>query len=196
MLALTRSAGAQTATPTPVNQGGPMIVEQAEQRFAMTPEYKVSDFDGFTAQFVGAHGGALVAKSFLVGAGLYTMTNGDGPRGLTYGGAVVGWEPWSSGRFGVNLRSLIGMGRGTTTESVTLTTRDRRGTTIGTREATRWVRSDMFVAEPQVDLLLGLTKHIKLDIGAGYRFAHADRIGNDRFSGAGGTVALRFGSAE
>ena len=190
------SADAQTTPPTPVNQGGPMTIEQSASRFAIAPEYKVSDFDGFTAQMIGAHGGALVAKSFLVGAGLYTMVNGEDRRGLTYGGAVIGWEPFTSGRLGVNVRSLIGMGRGTTTESVTLTTRDRRGTTLGTREATRWVTSDLFVAEPQVDLLFGLTKHIKLDIGGGYRFAHADRIDNDRFSGAGGTIALRFGSSE
>lgn len=189
-------AFAQTAPPMPVNQGGPMTIEQSEQRFAISPEYKVSDFDGFTGQFVGAHGGTFVGKSFLVGAGLYTMVNGEDRRGLTYGGAVVGWEPWSSGRIGVSLRSLIGLGRGTTTESVTLTTRDRRGATIGTRDATRWLRSDLFVAEPQVDLLVGLTKHIKLDIGGGYRYAHADGLDDKRFSGAGGTVALRFGSAE
>jgi hypothetical protein len=88
------------------------------------------------------------------------------------------------------------MGRGTTTETVTLTTRDRRGVIETPRDATRWVSNDLFVAEPQVDLLVGLTKHLALDVGGGYRFASAERVGGDRFSGASGSIALRIGSAQ
>jgi hypothetical protein len=93
------------------------------------------------------------------------------------------------------VRGLVGIGRGTTTETVTLTTRDRRGLLQGTREGTQWLRSDVVVAEPQIDLLLGLTKHLQLSIGGGYRFTSAERIDNDRFAGASGSLALRIGSA-
>jgi hypothetical protein len=188
-------ASAQTTPPSPVNQGGPMVVEAVEQHYAIAPEYKVSNFDGTTAQLVGAHAGVFVTKTILIGGGLYTMTNGSKGRGLTYGGAVIGWQPWSSRRVGLNLRGLVGMGRGTTTETVTLTTRDRRGVIEATRAATRWATNDLFVAEPQVDLLVGLTKHLALDVGGGYRFATAERVSRDRFSGASGAVALRIGSA-
>lgn len=194
-LAAPTMAAAQTPPPTDANQGGPMIIEQVEQHFALAPEYKVSKFGGSTAQLVGAHAGVFVTKGILIGGGLYTMTNGDRGRGLTYGGVVVGWEPWSGGRVGVDLRGLVGIGRGTTTETVTLTTRDRRGLIQSTREGTQWLTSDLVVAEPQVDLLFGLTKRLRLSVGGGYRFASAERIDNNVFSGASGSVALRIGSA-
>ena len=196
-LAVPAMSAAQSSPPTPADQGGPMIVEQIEQHLALAPEYKVSKFGGTTAQLVGAHAGVFVTKSILIGGGLYTMTNGEDGRGLTYGGVVVGWEPWSVSRIGVDLRGLIGIGRGTTTEAVTLTTpvRDRRGVIQGTRQGTRWLTSDLVVAEPQVDLLFGLTKHFQLSIGGGYRFTRAERIDDDRFAGASGSVALRIGSA-
>jgi hypothetical protein len=173
-----------------------MIIEQVEQHFALAPEYKVSKFGDTTAQLVGAHAGVFVTKSILIGGGLYTMVNGGDGRGLTYGGVVVGWEPWSVGKFGVDVRGLVGIGRGTTTETVTLTTpvRDRRDVVQGTRQGTRWLTSDLVVAEPQIDLLFGLTKHFQLSIGGGYRFTSAERIDNGRFAGASGSVALRIGS--
>jgi hypothetical protein len=90
----------------------------------------------------------------------------------------------------------VGIGRGTTNETITLTARDRRGVIEATREASRWTTNDLFVAEPQVDVLVGLTKHLHLDIGGGYRFATAERIDRDRFSGASGSIALRIGSAQ
>jgi hypothetical protein len=194
-LAAPTIAVAQSTPPTAANQGGPMIIEQVEQHFALAPEYKVSKFGGSTAQLVGAHAGVFVTKGILIGGGLYTMTNGEDRRGLTYGGVVVGWEPWSVGRVGVDLRGLVGMGRGTTSETVTLTTRDRRGLIQGTREGTRWLTSDLVVAEPQVDVLVGLTRHLHLSIGGGYRFTSAERVDNDQFAGASGSVALRIGSA-
>jgi hypothetical protein len=191
-------AFAQTSPATTVNQGGPMTIEQAEQHFEFSPEYKVSKFGDSNAQLVGAHAGVFVTKSILIGGGLYTMTNGSEGRGLTYGGVVVGWEPWSSAKVGLNLRTLVGVGRGTTTETVTLTTRDRRGAIQGTREGTRWLASDLFVAEPQIDLLVGLTKRLHLAVGGGYRFANAERAGDSRdlFSGATGTIGFRIGSAQ
>jgi hypothetical protein len=195
-LAAPAMATGQSAPPTAPNQGGPMIIEQVEQHFALAPEYKVSKFGDTTAQLVGAHAGVFVTKSILIGGGLYTMTNGEDSRGLTYGGVVVSWEPWSAGKFGVDVRGLVGIGRGTTTETVTLTTsvRDRRGVVPVTRQGTRRLTSDLIVAEPQVDLLFGLTKHLQLSIGGGYRFTRAERIDDDLFAGASGSIALRIGS--
>ena len=195
-LAAPAMAAGQSSTPTGANQGGPMIIEQVEQHFAVAPEYKVSKFGDTTAQLLGAHAGVFVTKSILIGGGLYTMLNGEDGRGLTYGGVVVGWEPWSAGKFGVDVRGLIGFGRGTTAETVTLTSvaRDRRGVVQGTRQGTRWLTSDLFIAEPQVDLLFGLTKHFQVSVGGGYRFTGAEHIDNDRFAGASGSVALRIGS--
>jgi hypothetical protein len=196
LLALPSLSAAQEAPPTLVNQGGPMTVEAIRQHFAIAPEYKVSKLGDTTAQLVGAHGGIFVTRDILVGAAFYTMTNGEeGRSGLTYGGAVFGWQPFTTGAFGVNLRGLIGFGSGTTSDTVTLTTHDRRGVPIGTQEGIRWYSSGLFVAEPQVDLVVGLTKLLHLQIGGGYRFADADHVDHNRFSGASGSIALRIGSA-
>ena len=62
-------------------------------------------------------------------------------------------------------------------DTVTLTTpvRNRRGVVQGTRQGTRWLTSDLFIAEPQVNLLFGLAKHFQLSIGGGYRFTGAEQ---------------------
>jgi hypothetical protein len=183
-------AAAQSSPQTPVNQGGPMVIEQVQQGFAVAPEFKISRFDGSSAQFVGAHGGLLVGNGLLIGGGIYTLTNGSRGRGMTYGGAVVGWQAWSDRLLGLSVRGLIGLGQGTSTQTISLIDRNGRGVV---REI-RGFSSDFFVAEPQADLVVRLTKHLHLEIGGGYRLANASRANNDRFSGASGSIALRIGA--
>jgi len=178
------------AQQTQANQNGPMIVEQVQQRFAVAPEYKVSKFDGMSAQLVGGHAGLFLTDSIVVGGGFYTLTNGSKGRGLTYGGATIGWQPWSSAGFGLDVRGLLGMGRGTTTDDVTLAR--FRGDPL---TVTRRLSSDFLVAEPQADVLVRLTKHLNLSIGGGYRFIGHSDLNGDHFNGATGTIGLRIGSA-
>ena len=110
---------------------------------------------------------------------------------MTYGGAVVGWQSWSAGPIGLDVRGLVGFGQATSNQTVTVI--DRSGHAIATE--THHVSSDLFVAEPQVDLLVRFTRHLHLDIGGGYRLANASHFGNDHFSGATGSIALSVGSA-
>jgi hypothetical protein len=191
-LAAPSIAAAQDSSPTAAGQGGPMVVEQVSGHYAMAAEVKASKFDGKTGVFAGGHGGVLIGGSLLVGGGLYTLANGSRGRGMTYGGGVVGWQWWNGGLLGGNIRGLVGVGQGTTTENLTFT--NRAGRTF--REA-RSLSSDFFVAEPQADLVVRLTKHLHLDIGAGYRLTSAPRGDgkSDRFRGASGSLALRIGSA-
>ena len=186
-------AGAQdlsVSAGVPAGQGGPMVVEQVTQRYAIVPEAKVSEFDGATGLFVGAHGGMLIGSNFLVGAGIYTLTHGEHGRGMTYGGGVVGWQWWNGGLLGGELRALVGWGGGTVSQNLTFT--DRRGRTLS--EA-RFLSSDFFVAEPQADLLVRLTRHLHLAVGLGYRLTNAAHEASDRFNGASGSLALRIGPA-
>jgi hypothetical protein len=183
-------AAAQSSPQTPVSQGGPMTIEEAQQGFVIAPEFKVSRFDGSKAQFAGVYGGVTVGRGFLLGGGIYTRTNGSRNRGMTYGGAVVGWQLWSDQPVGLSLRGLFGPGRGTSTQTITLTDMDRHTVVSQTRAFS----SDFFVAEPQADLLFQFTKHLRLDIGGGYRLTSRSRFNNDRFSGASGSVALRIGT--
>jgi hypothetical protein len=201
-------AVAQGTSGTPANQGGPMAIEEEHQGVVFAPEFKISKFDGSTARLAGAYGGGLVGDSVLVGGGIYSLTNGSRGHGLTYGGAVVGWEPWSDQLFGLSLRSLVGFGQATVTDTISLVNLDDRGPvpdghTTGTPVPVSTVtvaRSvDLFVAEPQINLLVRLTKHVHLDLGGGYRLAaasHRSGISDVRFRGASGSIALRIGSAQ
>src|SRR2546430_2724187 len=152
------SVAAQTTTSSASNPGGPTVIEQEHLRPAVAPEYKVSKFDGSSAQLAGAYGGWFIGNSVLVGGGLYTLTNGSRGRGLTYGGAVVGWQPWSGKWLGVNLRGLVGPGRATVSDTITFADRDTRELFRNARVLTSTVppttvtvarSSDVFVAEPQ-----------------------------------------------
>jgi len=167
-----------------------MTLEEVHSNFEVAPEYKVTKVDGATAQLLGGHGGVLLGQNFLVGAGLYTMVSGSHHQGLTYGGGLVAWEPWATRGLGLSVRGLIGAGQGTATQTVTLLTRDRRELT-----SSRLFDSRCFVAEPQADVLLRLTRRLKLQVGGGYRFV-GDSHAADQFKGATGSVALRIGSAE
>jgi len=187
VLAAPSVARAQTA----VNQGGPMTVEAVTERYAIAPEVKASSFDGATRALVGGHGGVVVGSRLLIGAGFYTMVNGSHGQGLTYGGGVVGWDWWNSRTLTGSIRGLVGFGDGTATQNLTLT--DHLGRSFN---QARFVSSGFFVTEPQADLLVRLTKHLHLDVGAGYRFTNADHSLSDRFNGATGNVALRIGPAQ
>jgi hypothetical protein len=189
-LAAPSIAFAQDSSPA-VSQGGPMVVEQVTERYAIAPEVKASQFDGTTGVLLGGHGGVLVGSKLLVGAGLYTLVNGARNSGMTYGGGVVGWQLWNGKTLSGDVRGLVGLGQGTASDLVTLT--DRQGRKIS---GTRFFSSDFFVAEPQADVLVRLTRHLQLAVGGGYRFTSADRAQSDRFSGATGGVSLRIGSAQ
>jgi hypothetical protein len=197
-LAAPSIAVAQDSSPAAASQGGPMVVEQVAQRYVISPEMKASKFDGTTGLLVGGHGGLLVGNNFLVGAGIYTLANGERGRGMTYGGGVVGWQWWKGGLLSGDIRALVGVGQGTTAQ--TLIFPDRMGQRfpegrfVSSAEE-RFVSTDFFVAEPQADLLVRLTKHLHLALGAGYRLTSAGRGENDRFSGASGSLALRIGPA-
>ena len=199
------SVTAQTTTSSASNPGGPMVIEQEHLRLAIAPEYKVSKFDGSSAQLAGAYGGWFIGNSVLVGGGLYTLTNGSRGRGLTYGGAVVGWQPWSGKWLGVNLRGLVGPGRATVSDTITFADRDAHdlfrnarvlASTVSPTTVTVARSSDVFVAESQADLLFRLTTHLHLDIGGGYRLVSGSRISDDRVRGATGGISLRIGSAQ
>jgi hypothetical protein len=186
---------------TPVNQGGPMVIEQEHVRLAVAPEFRVSKFDGSTAQLAGVYGGWLAGRSLLVGGGIYSLTNGSRYRGMTYGGAVVGWQPWGEGPVGLSVRSLFGVGRARVADTISFADADGRDSKAPILPSTVTVaRSvDLLVAEPQVDLLVRLTKHLHLDVGGGYRLvgaSHNSGISDDRFRGASGSIALRIGSAQ
>ena len=70
--------------------------------------------------------------------------------------------------------------------------RGRGGSPISTATLVR-VNDDFFIAEPQVNALLSLTKWMRLDAGVGYRLiGGADLLGGD-LRGISGSIAVQIG---
>jgi hypothetical protein len=55
------------------------------------------------------------------------------------------------------------------------------------------VRDEFFVAEPELDARVRLTKNVWLTGGVGYRLVTADRRDDDRLRGATASVSLQIG---
>ena len=217
LASLPLTASAQTAadaTQPPVNQG-PMTVERIHSGFAAMPEVKITDFDGKTSGLIGGSAGYVAEEAFFIGGGGYWMaTDRSHSRELAYGGFVMQWFVLNNDRFGVSGKVLLGGGQATTAQLVTqlvglpspreldrLTQAQYNDLVRAhTVTSTVGVRQDFFVAEPELNARLALARHVRLTLGAGYRFAgngwwHYYYGGghNDRVSGAVGTFGVQIG---
>jgi hypothetical protein len=216
IVALPLTAAAQSAPDEtqPQTPQGPMIVERVHSGFMFAPEVKVTEFDKRASGLVGGSAGWVAEETFFVGGGGYWMpSRRSNDRRLAYGGFVMQWFVANGDRFGLSAKALLGGGRATLPESVIevvgLPSRrdlDRltpaqvndlvRAHTITT---TIGARQDFLVAEPELNARLGLTRHIRLTFGAGYRFAGNEfRRGRgfdsgNRISGAVGTLGVQIG---
>jgi hypothetical protein len=139
---------------------------------------------------------------------------------MAYGGLVVQWFILKGDRFGLGAKGLFGGGRATLPGSVTeilplpnprdldrLTpTEINQELRLRTVTTTVRLRQDFLVAEPELNARIGLTKHVRLTLGAGYRFTGAadGRRGNDgrlslgsdgrmQLNGATGSLGLQIG---
>lgn len=217
--ALPLTASAQTAadaTQPPVNQG-PMTVERIHSGFAAMPEVKITDFDGKASGMIGGSAGYVAEEAFFIGGGGYWMaTDRSHSRELAYGGFVMQWFVLNGDRFGVSGKVLLGGGEATTPQTVTqvvglpgprelgqLTQAQYNDLVrVHTVTTTIGLRQDFFVAEPEVTARLAVARHVRLTVGAGYRFAgngwwwhyYGGGGHNDRVSGASGTVGVQIGS--
>jgi hypothetical protein len=185
------AAAAQTDDDAPASQPttsqGPMIVERIHSGVLFAPEVKATRFDKKTSALVGGSIGWVADETFFIGGGGYWMPerHRDDDRELAYGGVVLQWFVSTNDRFGVSAKALLGGGRatlpGTVTQILPLPPqRDLDRLTpaqltevLRSRTVTTTVRfrNDFVVAEPEVNARIGLSKHVRLTIGAGYRFA-------------------------
>ena len=176
-------ASAQTA-PTP---GGPMTFEPIHDGPLAAPDVKITEFDHSTDALLGGYAGWLTDNTLFIGGGGYWLLDQSHNHELGYGGFIVQWMKHADAPIGFGVKGLVGGGWATLPE--TFVVRDRRGqpsTVIG-------LHSDgFFVAEPQVDALIRVTRHTRLTVGAGYRFT-AGSHNDSQISGAVGTIGFQFG---
>jgi hypothetical protein len=198
------AASAQTAAggAAPSTSQGPMIVERIHSGFLVAPDVKVTEVDKKTSELVGGYAGWVADETIFIGGGGYWLANNSREREMAYGGLVVQWLAHANDRVGFSAKGLVGAGRATLASPASdlIARGDPRGRidpadprrTVLTNTVVRF-REDFFVAEPEIDLLLRLTQHLRLTAGAGYRFTGGERRDDSRLRGAVGSVGLQIG---
>jgi hypothetical protein len=186
---------AQGIASQPANQG-PMTVERIQNGWAIAPSVKLTQFDSGTHTLAGAYGGWVMDNRLLVGAAGYWLTDPSRTRNLSYGGGLVEWRQRVGRPLGFSVKGLIGGGSATvaTTVSVRGLDRDldpRFAPVVTTRQFA--FREDFFVAEPEADLLVNISSHVRLHVGGGYRAVTGAHGIDEDIRGATGSVALEIG---
>ena len=195
---------AATAQTTPSQ--GPMIVERVHNGFLVAPDFKITEVDGKTSELAGGYAGVLTGDKIFIGGGGYWLANQSSDREMAYGGLIVQWLARTDERFGFSARGLVGGGRATLSSSLSdilkMSDGDRRSLgRINQDDLNRSrlvdsrirFREEFFVAEPEVGLLVRLSKRMRLTGGAGYRFTAGEGRNDNRLYSAVGSVGLQIG---
>ena len=197
-------ATGQTSSP---RSQGPMTVERIDSGLLVAPEIKVTRFDRRTSELIGVYGGWLGDQLLFIGGGGYWLANPNRDRSLGYGGLVIGLMPRTDRTVSFGVKGLVGAGRSTTLESVTLfDNRDVRivtPSTVGHGPGSLVipvpvvtnvrVRNEFFVAEPEANVIVNLSKRFHLSAGVGYRFTGRNHGAGRDVDGVTGSVALQIG---
>ena len=172
------AAAAQSGGPSTSTQAGqgPMIVERVKSGFLVAPDFKVTRVDRRVSELAGAYAGWLHDQTFLIGGGGYWLANRSHDRQMAYGGLVVGLLGGADRRIGLGAKGLVGGGRATLTGTYAdfYDLRDERDgprqILVPRPDVRVRVRQDFFIAEPEANLLVKLSKHLRLTGGVSYRF--------------------------
>lgn len=188
------AAGQAPAAPGPNGPAnGPLVLSPIDSRVVFAPDVKVTRINGTTGTLVGGYAGKLVEGKVLLGAGGYWLSDPHRDARLGYGGLVAGLRLLGSDRMNVSGRALVGLGRGTIYDDVSIAVRPApRNVQPDVVSRRVGFRTDFLVVEPSATLQLGITSGVRLDVSAGYRTTSADRAFNDRLRGPTATVGLQF----
>jgi hypothetical protein len=198
-MAIAPAAAFAQAAPAPPAQS-PLVLERIHSNFIVAPDYKITDVDGEVAHLAGAYAGWVTDDTLLVGGAVYSVANRSDDFRLTYGGLVAGWTLFPDRRIQFGTRGLVGIGRATLGTDVEFARfgRGGRGTRIGPRDAVpETIRfrteDDFFVFEPHVTLVTKVSRHVAINLGAGYRVtAYTDWL-DERVNGATGSIGVQLG---
>jgi hypothetical protein len=193
--AQTTGVARDLAAADPMSQG-PMIVERVHNGFLIAPEFKFTEVDHKSSGLAGGYAGVVFDEHFFVGGGGYVLTTHTRGRDMAYGGLVLQWLGAGNDTFGFSAKTLLGGGQAESSETIQILDRGRI-----VSEPFRTRRS-FLVAEPELDALVRFTDHVRLAVGAGYRFTGSDwgrrdgtfDVPNSRLNGAVGTISLQIGS--
>jgi len=188
---LPRAAAAQ-------GRSGPMTVQRIGNSAFIAPDFKITDFNGKACGVAGAYGGYLVENTFFIGAGGYGLTDTSSQRDLWYFGLVTGVYVNRDKPVGFGLKALIGGGEATVGQSYAYYDQPRHGGPGVPVYATDYYHTNIFVFEPEANVVLHLSGHMTLTGGVGYRLTGDPYYGyygysDSRLNGVTGTVSLQIG---
>jgi len=174
---------------------GPMIVERVHDGFLVAPDFKFTEVDRKSSGLAGGYAGFVLDEHIFIGGGGYVLATQRHGSDMAYGGLVLQWLGGGNDTFGFSAKTLLGGGRADSSGTVQVLDRGRL-----ISEPFR-ARRNFLVAEPELDALIRITDHLRLAIGAGYRFTGSDwgRRGDSfdvpggRLNGAVGSIALHIG---
>ena len=120
VIGIAASARAQAPTPTssdpPAGQG-PLIVERIPSGWVVSPDVTITEVNKQAATLVGAYGGWLSDRTWLLGAGGYWLANNTHDFSMAYGGIVTQYLVRSDRRIGFGVKGLVGGGDATISAS-------------------------------------------------------------------------------
>ena len=188
-----RAAAAQASS-------GPMTVQRIGNSLFVAPDFKVTDFNGKASGLAGAYGGYLLENAFFIGAGGYWLTDTSSARDMWYFGLVTGVYLNRDRPVGFGFKALIGGGEATVGQQYTYVQPRRVGPGVPVT-GTDFFHTNIFVFEPEADVVVHLNQHMKLTGGVGYRLTGDpyygsygyNGYGNDRIDGVTGSVSLQIG---
>ena len=158
------------------------------------PVVKFTQIDDRFGVLVGGRGGWIINGSLVIGGGGYGLanldnfehvTNASGDRGrlsMGYGGLELTYVLRPDELVHLTLGVLIGAG------GVVWNPLGSSG---------RQEDDPFFITEPELDVVLNVTRFMRLALGAGYRLVRGVELfdlGDGDISGLAGVVTLKFGS--
>lgn len=155
------------------------------------PVVKVSSVAGTASLFVGGRGGWVINRKFVLGGGGYGLSNeniratdlGDGRARLSmgYGGLELGYMHDVSRLVHWSTHLLIGAGN-VSWEPPAASSDDEE--------------ARFFVAEPELQMVMNVTKFLRVGAGASYRIVTGPglrEVSGKDLSGVAGVLVFKFG---
>jgi hypothetical protein len=212
MCALPAAAAAQRPTPAPPVISGPMTIEEVHNGLAIVPEVKYTRFAHMDGVLVGGVVGWVFNESVMVGGGGYWMANGDSDHQLAYGGGIVQWTIPSESPIRFGARALFGYGRATTGANVYAEYPDYYGHGHSSNSDPHLIGHDrpvvypplvvhvhdsqnLFIFEPQANLVAQIGRRMRLNGTVGYRVASGEGWSYGDLGGITAGVALEIGGS-
>jgi hypothetical protein len=206
------AAAAQSKPVAP----GTLTVERVPSGWVIAPDVTMTEFNKEFGTLIGAYGGWLSERTWLLGMGGYWLANNTHNEGMAYGGMVVQVLAHSDQRIGFAVKGLIGGGDATVTArysdvygsqppyaspDVTFGHSNGPGhpshpipTPPPITPNTQLVfHEGFFIAEPQAQVMWNVSSNVRLTFGAGYRIIAGGDPVEDRLRGPIGSVSVEFG---